>query len=372
MFTSKCTDAGARTSMGTGNNDNKCNIQPMVGGKPSLVRNMQLAPKNWTQTQPLSKNGNSNKSKQNVELLNYILDVNVPKSPLIGGRGYAMHYVEVMFKDPDPEILYPTYKLPIYTISAGLVQFYGEESGKDEAGESGNKVKGRSGKAQCNNKGRNSSDSSSASTPLSGNASSNSFSDSNISDHKKNLEYNLEDGYTEGDDGHLVLTLLDRCKQTDTVRTRFNSKKGQFDKEEQAWNIWKKFTTQPIPDYSTDKRYPVIGDCCTKRIDEVQKENLNPFLYHFETGYDCLCDRNGYLVLTILDGCKPTNTALDYCVHYKLFLDHERGNTYATNHIWGLGIILLYLLCGYPTLNGKADIHCYDTMGIRPKADLQQ
>eukprot|EP00536_Pseudo-nitzschia_multiseries_P010561 jgi/Psemu1/26324/gm1.26324_g len=38
--------------------------------------------------------------------------------------------------------------------------------------------------------------------------------------------------------GHLVLTLLDRYKQTGTVRTRLNSKKGQFDKEEQALLIW--------------------------------------------------------------------------------------------------------------------------------------
>eukprot|EP00536_Pseudo-nitzschia_multiseries_P003480 jgi/Psemu1/7864/gm1.7864_g len=63
--------------------------------------------------------------------------------------------------------------------------------------------------------------------------------------------------------------------------------------------------------------------------------------------------------------------ALDY-VHYKLFPDHDKGNTYATNHIWGLGIILCYLLCGYPPLNGKADIQCYDTIGIGPKANLKE
>eukprot|EP00536_Pseudo-nitzschia_multiseries_P013232 jgi/Psemu1/34492/gm1.34492_g len=110
----------------------------------------------------------------------------------------------------------------------------------------------------------------------------------------------------------------------------------------------------------------------------------------FLTGYyDCLCNRNGHFVLTILVGCKLTNIvqttlnsrkgrfeeakaatvwieALDY-VHYKLFLDHDKGNTYATNHIWGLGIILCYLLFGSPALNGKADIHCYDEMASNQK-----
>eukprot|EP00536_Pseudo-nitzschia_multiseries_P013293 jgi/Psemu1/34727/gm1.34727_g len=131
--------------------------------------------------------------------------------------------------------------------------------------------------------------------------------------------------------------------------------------------------------YSTDKRYPVMGDCYMKHIYKEQKEDFNPFLYHFETGYDCLCNRNRHLVLRILDGCKFEleeasliwKEALDY-VNCKLFLDHEKGNTYATIHIGGMAIILLYLLCGYPTMKGKADNHCYDTTGIRPKVDLQE
>eukprot|EP00536_Pseudo-nitzschia_multiseries_P008448 jgi/Psemu1/20438/gm1.20438_g len=141
---------------------------------------------------------------------------------------------------------------------------------------------------------------------------------------------------------------------------------------------WFCYSTDNTGFYSTDKRFPVKGNCYKKCMKEVQMEDLHPFLYHFETGYDSLCKRCGHLVLTILDGCKLTNIeaeafaalveALDY-VNYKLFLDHEKGNTDATNHIWGLGIILLHLLCGYPPLNGKEDIHCYDTIGTGPKAE---
>eukprot|EP00536_Pseudo-nitzschia_multiseries_P006849 jgi/Psemu1/16261/gm1.16261_g len=129
-----------------------------------------------------------------------------------------------------------------------------------------------------------------------------------------------------------------------------------------------------------EELYPVMGDRYTKHIDEVQKEDLNPFLYHCETGYDYLCNRNGHLVLTTLDSASRFKEeevsliwkeALDY-VHYKLFLNHEKGDTYATNHTWGLGIILLYLLCGNPPLNGKSDIHCYNIIGIGPKANSQE
>eukprot|EP00536_Pseudo-nitzschia_multiseries_P009261 jgi/Psemu1/22718/gm1.22718_g len=135
---------------------------------------------------------------------------------------------------------------------------------------------------------------------------------------------------------------------------------------------WYGYSTDDTGFYSsTDKRFPVMGNQYKKCMDEVQREDLNPFLYHFETEYDSLCNRNGHFVLTILDRCKLTNIALDYA-HYELFPDHEKGNTYATNHIWGLGIILSYLLCGYPPRNEKADIHCYNTIGIGLKADLQQ
>eukprot|EP00536_Pseudo-nitzschia_multiseries_P000455 jgi/Psemu1/1026/gm1.1026_g len=128
----------------------------------------------------------------------------------------------------------------------------------------------------------------------------------------------------------------------------------------------------------------------SKRRKELQDEDLRPFLYHFKTGFDTLCASSGHLVvLTILYGCNKevfldheeggtvamdqmwAMDALDY-VHYKLFLDHDKGNTYAINRIWRLGIILLYLLCRYPTLNRKADFHCDDIIDIGPKANSQQ
>eukprot|EP00536_Pseudo-nitzschia_multiseries_P010739 jgi/Psemu1/26823/gm1.26823_g len=141
---------------------------------------------------------------------------------------------------------------------------------------------------------------------------------------------------------------------------------------------WDGYSMDDTGFYSTDKKIPVMGNEYKEYMDEAQREDLNPFLYHFGTGYDCLCDRNEHFVLTILDRCKLTNivrttlnsrkgrlkeaeaatvwiNALDY-VHYKLFLNHDKGNTYETNHIWGLGIILCYLLwCGYPALNRKAE-----------------
>eukprot|EP00536_Pseudo-nitzschia_multiseries_P007546 jgi/Psemu1/18190/gm1.18190_g len=197
-----------KNSIKTGNNDSKCNFQATVSGKPLL---------------PLSKNGNNNKWKQNVEPLIYILDVTVPKFPLIGGQGYgATHNVKVMFKDPDPEIVYPTYQIgeavyvgdkshsglvygyisepyegydaysgyqvlihaddgkvveqgySIYAIS-DIVQFYNEEPGKDEAWEGGNNVKGQSGKVQRNNKGNSSSHFSLASFPFDNNNNTSRF-----------------------------------------------------------------------------------------------------------------------------------------------------------------------------------------------------
>eukprot|EP00536_Pseudo-nitzschia_multiseries_P006850 jgi/Psemu1/16262/gm1.16262_g len=181
------------------------------------------------------------KAEKNVEPLNYILNVTVLKFPLIGRQGYATHNVKVMFAVLDPDIMYyPTYQIgeavyigdkshrelvydylsepykgydaypsyqllfptdggtgtflwfpffevahsrehdcPIYTIS-DLVQFYGEEPGKDEAGEDGNKVKGQSGKAGYNNNGNSSSHSSCGSTPSSGNSSSHFSSNSTL------------------------------------------------------------------------------------------------------------------------------------------------------------------------------------------------
>eukprot|EP00536_Pseudo-nitzschia_multiseries_P015697 jgi/Psemu1/43479/gm1.43479_g len=172
---------------------------------------------------------------------------------------------------------------------------------------------------------------------------------------------------------HLVLTILDICKQTNTVRTRLNSKKGVFDKEE-ALLIWEEamiYVSQEVflnheesnsvtmdhiwamgiilsyllvcsyptlkeieditcynsigigPEWSVRTEEAIIAKehlenlyfsthCTDARFcstDESTKGRPEPFLYHFETGYDCLCDRNGHLVLIILARCKLTNIA---------------------------------------------------------------
>eukprot|EP00536_Pseudo-nitzschia_multiseries_P015323 jgi/Psemu1/41999/gm1.41999_g len=178
---------------------------------------------------PMAKNSNESgntaktvdrmsKLEESVQALNYSLNVTVLKFLLTVGHGFVSYSINVMLKDPDPEILYPIYQI-------------GDEY-------------------------------------------SNSSSDStSTSDNEKGLEYDPNDNV--------------------------NSEAEKEDLRKQKAAIWIE--------------------------------------------------------------------ALDY-VHYNLFQDHEKGNTCATNHIWDLGIILSYLLvCDYPALNGKADIHCYDTIGIGPK-----
>eukprot|EP00536_Pseudo-nitzschia_multiseries_P003361 jgi/Psemu1/7598/gm1.7598_g len=118
----------------------------------------------------------------------------------------------------------------------------------------------------------------------------------------------------------------------------------------------------------TDKRFPVMGDCYTKHIDEVQTEGLNPFLTILKQDMTLM-----NMVRRRLNSRKGRfeeeeasliwKKGLDY-THYKLVLDHDKGDTYTTDHIWGMGIILLYLLCGYPSLNRKADIHCSNSIDI--------
>eukprot|EP00536_Pseudo-nitzschia_multiseries_P012760 jgi/Psemu1/33072/gm1.33072_g len=90
---------------------------------------------------------------------------------------------------------------------------------------------------------------------------------------------------------------------------------------------------------------------------------VNPFLYHFETGFDVLCTQHGHLALTILEGCKQINNgqfdkdeALEIweeCFKYvteELFLDYEEGDTGGIDHVWAM-----------------EDIKCYNNMGIGPE-----
>eukprot|EP00536_Pseudo-nitzschia_multiseries_P011627 jgi/Psemu1/29494/gm1.29494_g len=123
---------------------------------------------------------------------------------------------------------------------------------------------------------------------------------------------------------------------------------------------------------------------------ELGDKDLNPPLYHFETGFNALCAINGQFVLTILDGCKQTNAvrtilnskqgkfdkeealsiweeAVKY-VNQEVFPDHEEGSSIAMDHMWAMGVILLlYLLCSYSALKGRDDIKCYSNLGIGPE-----
>eukprot|EP00536_Pseudo-nitzschia_multiseries_P011757 jgi/Psemu1/29854/gm1.29854_g len=79
---------------GEKNNSNKSGITAKtVGAKSLVVKGLHLVPKD-----------RMNELEQSVQLLNYILDVTVPKSHLRVGRGFASHDIKVMLKDPDPEI----------------------------------------------------------------------------------------------------------------------------------------------------------------------------------------------------------------------------------------------------------------------------
>eukprot|EP00536_Pseudo-nitzschia_multiseries_P011830 jgi/Psemu1/30212/gm1.30212_g len=222
------------------------------------------------------------------------------------GHGFALHVIKVMLKDPDPEILYP-----IYQIGKLLGDEYSISS-LDSTGTSDNNERGS--------------------------------------------EYDPDnDGNSEGEEG-----------------SEISVQEGNFDAG---------VSFSPHRVHKTDERAP------TQRL----KQQTTPVFYHFETGFDAA--QNGHLVLTLLEGCKQINDddfmkmkllkiweeTLKYA-SYKLFLDYEEGNTDNIDHVWAMGIILLYLLCDYPALKGTEDIkcynneniYCYDTIGIEPKADSKQ
>eukprot|EP00536_Pseudo-nitzschia_multiseries_P009925 jgi/Psemu1/24557/gm1.24557_g len=96
------------------NGDLKPKAKPTTskGAKSSLIRGLEFAPQDQMHSMHTqSKNGNSNKSEQSVQLLNYSLDVTVPEFPLRVRQGFALHDIKVTLKDPDPEILYPIYQI---------------------------------------------------------------------------------------------------------------------------------------------------------------------------------------------------------------------------------------------------------------------
>eukprot|EP00536_Pseudo-nitzschia_multiseries_P016588 jgi/Psemu1/46770/gm1.46770_g len=113
-------------------------------------------------------------------------------------------------------------------------------------------------------------------------------------------------------------------------------------------------------------------------------DKRNPFLYHFEAGFDVLCAKNGHLVLTILNGCNKIDDVRErlnspkghfdeeegleiweQCLKYvteDIFPFDEEGDTGGVDHMWALGIIMAYVLCSYPALKGTKDIQCYNNV----------
>ena len=124
--------------------------------------------------------------------------------------------------------------------------------------------------------------------------------------------------------------------------------------------------------------------------------DINPHTYHFGTATrDDLCRLEGPKVIEILDGCNLTgivrkrlnsregyfdeiesrnlfHIAVDYvvddvCTEY---IDDEYPKD-GDQYVWALGIILCYLLCGYPALKNTKDKQCYDNIGIGPPSNSQ-
>eukprot|EP00536_Pseudo-nitzschia_multiseries_P012976 jgi/Psemu1/33772/gm1.33772_g len=126
-----------------------------------------------------------------------------------------------------------------------------------------------------------------------------------------------------------------------------------------------------------------------------KNDKRNPFLYHFETGFNVLCAKNGNLVITILNGCNKIDNVRErlnspkghfdeeealeiweQCFKYvteEIFPFYEEGDTGGVDHVWAMGIIMAYVLCGYPALKGTEDIQCYNNVGIgRPLQSRDQ
>eukprot|EP00536_Pseudo-nitzschia_multiseries_P011860 jgi/Psemu1/30316/gm1.30316_g len=108
-------------------------------------------------------------------------------------------------------------------------------------------------------------------------------------------------------------------------------------------------TTKPVSDCANPGT--VLSKDCTKRMHELNHDDLNnngnPFLYHFETGFDALCAKNGHLVTTILFVCqkieevrKRLNSKKGHCeedealniweqcyITEEVFPNYKEGNT---------------------------------------------
>ena len=125
--------------------------------------------------------------------------------------------------------------------------------------------------------------------------------------------------------------------------------------------------------------------------------DINPHTYHFGTATrDDLCRLEGPKVMEILDGCNLTGIVRkrlnsregyfdelesrnlfeiavdhvvdDICTEYIYDGEYPKDGD---QYVWALGIILCYLLCGYPALTNTKDKQCYDNIGIGPPSNSE-
>eukprot|EP00536_Pseudo-nitzschia_multiseries_P006455 jgi/Psemu1/15336/gm1.15336_g len=122
-------------------------------------------------------------------------------------------------------------------------------------------------------------------------------------------------------------------------------------------------------------RCTVLSKDYTKQMHELNHDDLNnngnPFLFHFETGFDKieevrkrLNSKKGHFqegeALNIWEKCFKYITE-------EVFPDYKEGNTDRIDHVWAMGVILAYISCGYPALKTTEDIKCYNNVGIGPE-----
>eukprot|EP00536_Pseudo-nitzschia_multiseries_P014473 jgi/Psemu1/38839/gm1.38839_g len=172
-----------------------------------------------------------------------------------------------------------------------------------------------------------------------------------------------------------------KIHKEDMAHLKNNSKNNISNrKNTDAWNLFWKQAATPQSAYKRKVLKP-------SSITATETTGENPFLYHFEPGFDALCAKNGHLVLTILKGCNKINNVRarlnsqkghfdeeegleiwEQCLKYvteELFPFYEEGDTSGVDHVWAMGIIMAYILCGYPALKGTEDIQCYyNNVGI--------
>ena len=123
-----------------------------------------------------------------------------------------------------------------------------------------------------------------------------------------------------------------------------------------------------------------------RRMATVQRISLDPFVYCFEAIGDNRGGKYGYLVRKILvdskqfekvvtrlnsntgcfadsEACDIMEAVVDY-IQGDLFRHATEEDTSGMDHMWALGVILYFLLCGYPKLRGANQVECFDNMKI--------